>query len=335
MAVNVGLAVFGGLLGSAPWWGYALRFGPQALVAELGGAAISGVEGLPFLEQAARHGFNLFVLGLPVIFGLRPPWEVRWLALPLLPFGLAFWLGVVGYIGWRLREKESAEALTTNFKGRAGLLAGVMITLAAGFVLTPFGVDPSGRYFLPLAVPLALFGADLALHLRRAWGKWAWGVVILVLAFNLWGTVESAGRFPPGLTTQFDAGTRVDHHFDGELIAFLQAHGETRGYTNYWTAYPLAFLSQEALIFVPQLPYHLDFRHTARDDRYPPYGRLVAEAGRVAYITANHPPLDERLRAGFLARGAAWQEAEIGDYRVFYGLSRAIRPEEIGLGAEQ
>ena len=116
-------------------------------------------------------------------------------------------------------------------------------------------------------------------------------------------------------------------------MEFLRQEGEDRGYTNYWVSYPLAFLSREELIFVPRLPYHLDFRYTERDDRYEPYDDLVAESDHAAYITTNHPALDELLRSGFIQDGLTWQEIQIGDYHVFYDLSAPIRPNDIGLGA--
>lgn len=49
---------------------------------------------------------------------------------------------------------------------------------------------------------------------------------------------------PPGITTQLDAVTWLDKQYD-RLIAFLQENGVTRGYSNYWVAYPLAFLSRK------------------------------------------------------------------------------------------
>ncbi len=116
------------------------------------------------------------------------------------------------------------------------------------------------------------------------------------------------------------------------MIEFLRGAGERRGYTNYWLAYPLAFLSDEELVFVPRLPYHPDLRYTPRDDRYPAYGEQVAASPRVAYITARHPLLDGRLRDGFAELGVKWEEVAIGEYRVFYRLSRAVRPQEMGLG---
>jgi hypothetical protein len=34
----------------------------------------------------------------------------------------------------------------------------------------------------------------------------------------------------------------------------------------------------------------------------------------------------------FQALGISWQEKKIGDYQIYYHLSRAVHPQEIGLG---
>lgn len=335
-----GLMTLGAGLGAAPWWGYALQFGLERLLAELGGGAIAGVEGLPWIFQVGQHLLNLLLLGITVTFGLRPPWDVVWLALPLLPFVLMFWGVVLIDMMRRLRQLSPAQP------GMVMVAAVMLVTLVA-FILTPFGADPSGRYFLPLAVPLALFAAaylvdrmespfrpsQLRGETGKAWPGWAaLGLALLPLVYNLWGTWQCARTFPPGLTTQFYAPARLDQRAMPALIAFLRQQGEKAGYTNYWVSYPLAFLSQEELIFVPRLPYHPDFRYTSRDDRYPPYDDQVAQAERVAYIVTNHPALEERLRQSFQSFGVTWQEAQIGDFRLFYALSRPVRPEEMGLG---
>lgn len=319
----VAMVLLGFVLGSLPWWIHAMQNGLDFLVRELSGSAVA-VERGTIWQRILAHSQNLLLLGGTVIFGFRPPWEVRWLALPMLPFLLTFWAAAVFVLVRGVRRVHPAHRLY-----RAWL--GVMLTLFAGFVFTSFGVDPSGRYFIPLAVPLALAGAETVQIISER-VRWQALVVAAVLVYQGWGTLDSALRNPPAITTQFDLTTVVDQHAMPDLISFLQSQGETRGYANYWISYPLAFASQEQLIFVPRLPYHQDLRYTVRDDRYLPYTEQVASSERVAYITSNTPALDEFLRQQFTRLGVTWQETRIGDYQVYYSLSRVVRPAEMGLG---
>lgn len=310
------------LLGASPWlWA---TLGGAATLAETGGAAIAGASSGPWWSALAGRLLSLGLFGTTVVFGLRPSWSVDWLALPLAPLALAVYLAAL-WAGLRGLRAHPA---------RAGLsmVLGTGAWLGAAFVLTPFGADPSGRYFLPLVVILALLVADWLAELeqRRLW--LARGLGAGLLAFNLWGTAQSAAAFPPGLTTQFDPVAQVDMRALPPLMDFLRAQGETRGYTNYWVTYPLAFLSQESLIFAARLPYHEDFRYTPRDDRYQPYTVAADAAGRTAYITTRHPALDARLRSGLRALEVAFSETQIGDFHVFFDLSRPVRPAELGLG---
>jgi 4-amino-4-deoxy-L-arabinose transferase-like glycosyltransferase len=310
-------------IGALPWTVWAVSHGPGQLLEELMGSAIAGASsGTPLGVILSRIRY-FTLLGTSVIFGLRPPWEVRWLALPLLPFALAFWMVV---------SATTIAAMKRRGGGKVGklLLLGVGVCLILGYILTPFGADPSGRYFIPLAVPLSLFAAEFLVKWRPAIRK-EWCVVLIlgILTYNLWGTLQAALRNPPGITTQFNAITRIDHRYDEMLIEFLTRQGETRGYSNYWVAYPLAFLSEERLIYVPKLPYHHDFRYTPRDDRYEPYDEQVATADRVAYITTNHDPLDQFLRDEFHKKDIRWLEVRIGDYHVFYNLEPAIHIEDM------
>ncbi len=313
-AANHLWAMIGFVVGSAPWW-QATLFGAKTL-GELGGSAIAGASGGPLL-----HLFSFVVLGLPVIMGLRPPWAVRWLALPLAPVVLVLFMGAVGRAA-RLSLRDWKRAL----------LLGVCVTVVAAFIVTPFGADPSGRYFLPLAAPLALFVADLLNRVRREYPRAAVALLAFALLFNLWGNIDSMLTFPPGFTTQFDEVAQVDQRDLPAVIEFLKAHGETHCYSNYWVTFPIAFLSNETILCSAALPYHLDFKHTTRDDRYPPYTAAVAAAPRAAYITTNHPPLDERLRSEFAALNVMFSETTIGDFHIFYNLSHKVAPEEIGLG---
>jgi len=258
-----------------------------------------------------------------VLFGLRFPWSVSvpslWLAAP----ALALYLGALGY-GLRRRSISGAHP------GRL-ILWGVCAALLLGFVLTPFGGDPSGRYFLPLYLPLFIFTAEAVMALSERIGRWAWTLVGAVLAFNLICTIQAALINPPGITTQFEAITQVDHRCDAELMDFLRAHDGTRGYGNYWVAYPIAFLSNEEIILVPRLPYKADLRYTPRDDRYAPYRKQVESSPNAVYVTTNHLALDTLLRERFTALGVSFREVQIGSYHVFYNLSRKVTPEELSL----
>ncbi len=318
----------GGLLGALPWVIYALQHGLWRLLFELGGGAIAGVEQLPWIFQVGKHLAGFLLLGVSATLGLRPPWGVEWLGLPLIPFVFFFWMAALADMLRRLRQPGPYQPAQV-------ILVGVMVTLLAGFIFTPFGADPSGRYFVPLAIPLALLGAGAIWRWQTRLGYWAYGLILLLLLHTLWGTLQAAGRFPPGITTQFYYPAQVDMRYLDDLEAFLRQQGETRGYGTYWVAYPLAFQSHEELIFTPRLPYHLDFRYTSRDNRYPPYNDIVAQAERVAYISTNNPDLDRYLREQFTSLGVTWQEARLGDFQVFYHLSQVVRPEQINLGQDR
>ena len=120
-----------------------------------------------------------------------------------------------------------------------------------------------------------------------------------------------------------------------ELIRFLAEQGEITGYSNYWVAYPLAFLSDEKIIYTPRLPYHQDLRYTRRDERYAPYAEIVSSAARTAYITTRNPVLDQEIKMNFERLGVNCQEIIIGEYHVYYNLSQSVQPEELGLGKDQ
>ncbi|MCJ7717316.1 MAG: hypothetical protein MUO54_12470, partial [Anaerolineales bacterium] len=321
---SAALILSGVILGAMPWWSFAIGRGPEALISELAGGAIANINNIPgFLQPLERLG-NLILFGGTVILGLRPPWSVRWLMMPILPFILFFWLAVlVSSITKLSKNKNPSEMWMVGLIG---------VVLMAGYVFTPYGSDPSGRYFTPLILPMTLFGADFLVNQISRKTLLQVGILILVLSFNLGGTVQSVLDYPSGLTTQFDSVTQIDQKYMGELIDFLENEKISRGYSNYWVSYPLAFVSREEIIFVPRLPYHEDFRYTARDDRYAPYGNLVHTAEQVAYITTNHPALNDYLRYQFGERSITWREEIIGDFFVFYDLSKTLHPQEIGLG---
>ncbi len=316
----------GFLLGALPVGLWILGNGWEPAVTELFGSAIAGASPVNLISRIGANAVNLILFGPTVLLGLRPPWSSDLLGLPFTPIAVLAWVVLVG-LGVRRRAWAALPAAR-------GLLLGIGAAWSVGFLLTPFGADPSGRYFLPLAVPLMLLAAVGAGELAdRSSDRLSLLVVGALVAFQVAANLQAAGS-PFGMTTQFDPATVYSRSSDDRLIDLLRREGETIGYTTYWVSYPLAFVSGEELIFVPHLPYHPDFRYTARDDRYPAYPAQVAGSPRVAYLTADQAWLDVYLRDALDGLEVAYRESTVGPYRLFHTLSRPVRPAELGLGPE-
>ena len=273
------------------------------------------VEAPSFIGSLGIRLINFLLFGMSAWWGVRYPWLAEFVLPVLGVVALVFYLSALGYA----------------LKRGARLLWGMIATLGVTYLITSFGGDPSGRYFLPLYLPLAIFTAMLLQRICKQNVTLAALLLIALLGYNVGGTWLAAAKQPPGITTQFDPVTWIDHTRDQELIDFLLAQGETRGYTNYWVQTPIAFLSNERIISAARLPYHLNLGYTPRDDRYPPYTQAVRAAPRAFYITVNHPPLDALIRERLTALGVTYQEQTIGNYHIFYGLSRKVEPEELRL----
>ena len=238
LILKAGILILGGaMLGSMPWWAFAIGEGSSTLISELTGGAIAGIDGGPGLLLLVERCRNLILFGGTAIMGLRPPWDVKWLMMPLLPFVLIFWLSVLFF--------SIKKVVKNNNQLELWAIGLIGMVLFVGVAFTPFGNDPSGRYFTPLIVPMALFGADLIVNQLSGKAFLQLGLLSMVLFYNLGGTVQSVLDFPPGLTTQFDQVTQIDQGRMDELIDFLKEEKISRGYSYYWVSYPLAFLSEE------------------------------------------------------------------------------------------
>ncbi|MGB9668924.1 MAG: hypothetical protein ACPL0B_00930 [Anaerolineales bacterium] len=321
--IQLGVFLSAFFLGSLPWWIYAWQASLTKLINELLGSAVA-VETGSWIQRIGMHFFSLIILGGTVLLGLRPPWEVRWLVIPLAPLVLLIWGGIFGLWVRKLFRGRDTDVPHIMF-------AGILITFSIGFIFTSFGTDPSGRYFIPLWIIFAFIAGDvITTYIKNRYQQWL--IIFVILAFNFGGSIACAIRYPPGITTQFNPEALVDQSKLPELMQFLLENGETRGYSNYWVAYPLAFLSNEELIFSPRLPYHADMRYTTRDDRYTNYTAMVQKSQQVAYITTKNPLLDQYLRNKFIELKISWEEITIGDFHLFYHLSKPIQVERLGLG---
>lgn len=317
------LAAAGFVLGGLPWWSENFANDWAALDFLLGRSELALVPPPP-LERM----MGLVFLAVPALFGFRVPWEGGYGPLWMVAAGV---LLMAGLLIFAIEARRRKLGLTRSGGGLLlGLFVGGIIVL---FVGTAFGMDSTGRYLLPLWLPIAMgFGAFAAWLAGRSKPA-AWAFMALLAGFFLAGNLRAAAQ-PEGLTTQFAPITRFNNDHDQELIEFLTANGLDRGYSNYWVTFRLAFLSDETLIYSPMLPYKEDLTRTPHDNRYPLYDQLVRESDSLAYITTLHPELDARLAAEFARLGVTYRETQIGPYRVYFELAEPVRPDELDIFRE-
>ena len=320
-------------IGSAPWWIFDFTHNHAALATYLTNRQSGEFEGIgiPYVPPTQR-ALGLIVIGLPTLIGMRFPWSSTYF---LLPVGV---LVALIYVTASLRLLRVDNALKPGARLLVLLIPGVFVTV---FIASTFGADPTGRYFLPLVLPLGILLGTLAETLanppngkegasyRLARRALPVLLVGLVLGYQLAGQISAASG-DTGLTTQFDPITHISNDHDAEVIAFLEDHNLTHGYTNYWVAFRLAFLSGEKLQYSASLPYKADLSYNAADKRYPPYDEATDAADRVAYITTRLPELDQTLEAAWRTQGIDYQQVMIGDFHIYYDFSS--RPTSLTFG---
>lgn len=307
---HVLIAVGGFVIGAAPWWIFALQneFAPLAFLT--GGGENSGFAGtdiftLPFDQRVIGY----VLIGLPTLIGLRFPWSPAYF-IPVI--GVPLFVGVIFGVVQGVRR--------ARWDGR-WLFGSFLVTFSVVFLASRFSFDPTGRYFLPLAVPIAvLFGALISTLTEHR--RWIGIVVIsLLVGYQAAGLITTATT-QPGFTTQFNLDTHIANTDDAALIAFLDDHALYNGYTQYWIAFRLAFLSGERMQYSATLPYLPSLKYTPLDERYPPYRAAADGTDRIALIIAETTPNLAPIRAGLegmlAARAITYTVSQIGVYRVYY-----------------
>ncbi len=319
------LATLAFFLFGSPWWIYNFTHENAALhvVFESGDPLLAVPMSLRVL------GF--FCLGLPTLFGFRYPWAPQ-VVLPALAWIiLSFYLAVLAFAvyTWYQRFALSGTKGSTGVSASGLTLLWLLVIVWLGlFFSTRFGIDSSGRYYLPLYTPLLIFAGVALTTLHQRHRHLAIILLTLVLGFNLLTTFLALWQNQPGFTAQMSPARQFDNQHDQDLIAFLKEHGPF-GYSHHWITYKIAFLSDEQVILAAQLPYHSNLRYNPRDDRYPPYSRQVAASDRPVYVTFQEPHLDRLLRPSFAMLGVSYKEQDIGPYRVFYDLSAKVEPWQL------
>jgi 4-amino-4-deoxy-L-arabinose transferase-like glycosyltransferase len=310
----------GFIVGSSPWW-------VENIVNRGASLDVLLKSSLPPSTFLTNLTVLLF-FDIPALLGFRSPSSSQYLPWPLLLVGVIFYLSVLAYVvrSWRRRKLDVSP-------GVLALLGCLVLLFAVVILSSNYGIDLTARYYLPLYLPLLLM---TSFFIAAAWRKrplLGGCLLVLVMGINVFANYQVAIS-EEKFTDQFTEITMFDNRYDAELIAFLKDNGELKGYTNYWVSFRLAFLSGEQIIYLAKLPYKSDLYYNPLNNRYPAYEEIVETSNRVAYITTRHPRLDELIRGHLNALGVSYSERQIGDFHIFYELSRAVRPVEIGLGYE-
>ena len=304
-------------VGSAPWWVFDFTHDHAALSTYLTNRQSGEFEGIgiPYVPPTQR-ALGLVLIGLPTLIGLRFPWSPDYFLLPLGVVALLIHIIAI------YRFLRMPNPLKPHGRLLVNLMLGLFVVI---FVASTFGADPTGRYFLPLVLPLAIIlgiaADDLWQRVDKRWAKpVAIGLIGLIAGYQLLGQV-AATQSTIGLTTQFDLISHVPNTHDDAVIEFLQEHDLNHGYTNYWVAYRLAFLSGETLQYKAGLPYKADLSYNDADQRYQPYTTATDSAERIAYITTMLPELDAWLEENWQAADITYETTQIGAYRIYYDFS--------------
>ncbi len=187
------------LLGSSPFW-YSLFFtNGFSVLSEIGGSAVA-IEGNSYIQRLISHSISLVLFGPTVILGLRPPWAIELIGGAFIPLIILFWILIIYFlIKMNINLLKDYQFFLP--------LAGIIIFVAGGFIFTSFGIDPSGRYFLPIVIPLSIFAGYACNRLDK---KIVNMLAAITIVFHLYGSVSS-GLKDPFITTQFYSPAQIKH----------------------------------------------------------------------------------------------------------------------------
>jgi hypothetical protein len=186
------------------------------------------------------------------------------------------------------------------------VMLGAVLHVGAAYEVT--------RYFVPaIAAACVMFGVGLAALAGRFRIVGSFGAVAVVAVL----VVTNLGLYPR--TAELLGGPDLASlDATQTALAALQARDLQMGYADYWTAYPLTYVSGERIIVAPDLP----FFWRARTDRYPPYSWQVDAVTDPTHLFAL---VDGRcalspILAPLDASGATYQLEPVARWTLIWGL---------------
>ena len=171
----------------------------------------------------------------------------------------------------------------------------------------------SPRYMLGLVVIFPFIAGKMLSIVRQRNKVFFWVILSVILTGNClsirqaW-SVDRAPRY-------------------AELSSWLAQRKYAFGFSDYLTAFPVVFYSQERVMLSPTI-FHPSFY-----DRYPEYTERVRRARDPVYIidTQYYPSAARQIELGFAGLGVGYRKDGFDRFAVYYGLSRFVDPRELGL----
>ncbi len=305
-ASGVVLAGVGAALGMAPLIIENLTNGFLTL------AALVQPADLP-LDRTAQT-VRFFRVGIPVLLGLGQPttsaamFDQDWLQRPA---GNVWVVGLVLLIlasacAVHARALRRLLACGADRLSEPALLLLLALIVPPIVAMTRFGFLVSEpRYALPLysTVPL-LAGALWRVRLPEPrWDVFRWGVVVAVLAYNLWSLVSTDVRlWRPEDTADSTPATRAD------LVRYLVAGDRHQMYTDYWIGYPVMFETRETV---------LAYVISGGFNRYIPPADNVQRTPNPAWVFTPGMDAETIFLDQLASLGGRAQVADVATYRIY------------------
>jgi 4-amino-4-deoxy-L-arabinose transferase-like glycosyltransferase len=293
------------LLGSLPWWIANLKNGWLSLkMHELTTVPVSDlpVQFLRFFSKA-----------VPVLFGARSSYNATETVFGAIVALTIFVVPLVLTVVWIARTGiQTEEGIRSKEVRESRVLLLLLILIFSMHVFTSLNertylADP--RFLFPIYVPFSLI-----------LGFW----IVRIARTKRWPLALAAGLAVVGFHTVMFAKTEDQEHWPttGSVLPLVRAL-EERGlhdvYTGYWTAYRLAFESEERIrpgIFGVEAL-----------DRYPAYTRAVDLSTTPAIVLYDVHDESTRLRDYLARMHSRARSVQVGPHRIFWGFEPTVLHE--------
>ncbi|MEL6272102.1 MAG: hypothetical protein AAFR22_20025, partial [Chloroflexota bacterium] len=155
----IGVAVVAFIVGGLPFWVYNFANDNAALALYLPFLSDTPTNIEVYSAPITQKLLGLFLFAIPTFTGIRYTWAADYF-LPVIGLPVLFLYIAALYRFLRTDEPHLRD-------GARLLVMGVPVILLAVFLLSGFGADPTGRYFLPLLLPLGIMIGSFTEYLRQ------------------------------------------------------------------------------------------------------------------------------------------------------------------------